>query len=352
MHRTDLFAALLAGSSLVAAPVAAQSSSPYPLFAEQTPLELRITAPFEDLSNDDEERPEYPAVVELTGADGEQLPLDIEIRIRGNSRVANCSFPPLSLDFPRDGVAGTVFAGQDRIKLVVVCEPRNSRHRDYLAQEFLIYRMLNALTDRSFRVRWANVEYVYSDNDRRAPFVEPAFLIEEDWEVAERLGMQVVEAESLSVASLDAGHTALLTAFQYLIGNTDWAVINGPPGELCCHNGKVVANNGEAPYIVLPYDFDNAGLINAEYAFPSDRLPIRSVTQRLYRGFCGMSGEVGGAIAMLEDHRERLLGILDDERLSERGRERAVDFVGDSFEILNDPRDRERRIYADCRKVD
>jgi hypothetical protein len=243
MHRREISAVALLGSSLFAVPAAAQLSSAYPLFAEQAPLELRITAPFEDLSDDDEERPEYPAVVELTGPDGEDLTLDIEIRIRGNSRVANCSFPPLSLDFPRDGVAGTVFAGQDRIKLVVVCKPQNARHRDYLAQEFLIYRMLNELTDRSFRVRWANVEYVYSDNDRRAPFIEPAFLIEEDWEVAGRLGMQVVEAESLSVASLDSGHTALLAAFQYLIGNTDWAVIDGPPGELCCHNGKVVAND-------------------------------------------------------------------------------------------------------------
>ena len=353
MDRTDLSAPLLlCGSLLLSSQAAAQDfSSAYSLFAEQTPLELKITAPFDDLSDDDEERPEYDSVIEFPGPDGENVALDIQVRIRGRSRVANCGFPPLSLDFPQDDVGETVFAGQDRLKLVTLCERRDS-YRDYLAQEFLIYRMLNALTDQSFRVRWANVEYVYSDNDRREPFVEPAFLIEEDWEVAERLGMEVVEVESLRVASLDTGHTALLTAFQYLVGNTDWAVIEGPPEEFCCHNGKVVANDGEAPFIVLPYDFDNAGLINAEYAVPSDRLPIRYVTQRLYRGFCVMNDEVEGAIATLNGHRERLLGILDDERLSERGRKRAIDFVSASFEILNDPRDRERRIYDDCRESD
>lgn len=355
MRRTELSAALLLPVSLLlSAQEAAQDpGSAYPLFADQTPLELKITAPFDALRDDDEERPEYNSVIEFRGADGENVALDIEIRIRGKSRVANCSFPPLSLDFTlrdvgTDTLAGTVFAGQDRVKLVTLCQPRDS-YRDYLAQEFLIYRMLNALTDRSFRVRWATVEFVYSDNDRRDPFVEHAFLIEEDWEAAERLGMEVVDVESLEVASLDVPHTVLLTAFQYLIGNTDWAVIEGPPGEACCHNGKVIARNGEGPFIVLPYDFDNAGLINAEYAVPSDRLRIRYVTQRLYRGFCVMNDQVDGAIETLNSRRETLLGILDDERLSERGRERAIDFVTDSFEILNDQRDRERRIYEACR---
>lgn len=356
MDRTRLSAVLLLGCSLLLSSQApAQDASAHPLFADQTTLELKITAPFDDLRSDDEERPEYDSIIEFPGPDGENVARAIEIRIRGKSRVANCSFPPLSLDFTRDDVdgpafAGTVFDGQDRLKLVTLCEPRNS-YRDYLAQEFLIYRMLNALTDRSFRVRWATVEFVYSDNDRRDPFVENAFLIEEDWEVAERLGMEVVDVESLSASSLDPEYTTLLTVFQYLIGNTDWAVKERAPGEdSCCHNGKVIATGGVEPYIVLPYDFDNAGLINAEYAVPSDRLRIRYVTQRLYRGFCVMNDEIEDAIAKLNSQRENLLSILDDERLSERGRERAIDFVSDSFEVLNDQRDRERRIYEDCRE--
>ena len=327
---------------------AQDGAEPHPLFADDTPLTLKLTAPFNTVARDDdaEEREEYPAVIEFPGSDGSPSSLDIEVRIRGKSRASYCDFPPLSLDFPRGETSGTVFEGQNRLKLVVQCKT-GSRYRAYLVKEFLIYRMLNALTDRSFRVRWSNVEFVYTDSRRPETRIEPAFLIEEDWEAAERLGMEVVDVEKPARESLDFGYTTLLILFQYLIANTDWAVIDGPEGEFCCHNGKVLQKD-EGPYVVLAYDFDSSGLVNAEYAAPTLR-QIRYVTQRLYRGFCIMNDEVEGAIALLNSRRELLLDILDSDLLEERDRESAVKFVEGGFEVLNDPKDLERRIYEDCR---
>jgi hypothetical protein len=345
-------AVLLAASLLGSGQARAQEagSSARPLFADDTPLELKLTGPFNTVAEDDDERNEYPAIVELRRPDGSTATIDIQIRLRGKSRAEYCDFPPLSLDFDFPGggsTDGTVFAGQNRLKLVVQCRP-TPRYQAYLVKEFLIYRMWNALTDRSLKVRWANLEYVYTDSRRPESRMEPAFLIEEDWEAAERLGMEVVESDKLDRASLDPSHTALLILFQYLIANTDWAVIDGPEGEFCCHNGKVVRNDG-GRNIVLPYDFDGAGLVNAEYAAPTLR-QIRYVTQRLYRGFCTMNGELDGAIARIDSQHDRLIGILNDDRLDERERSGAIRFFEDGYETLNDPRDRERRIEKDCRE--
>lgn len=333
---------------LAAGQASAQSTqSPYPLFADQTPLSLKITAPFRTLARDDqEERPEHPALLEFSEPDGRHVSLDLQIRIRGNSRVTVCDRPPLSLQI-KDDADGTVFAGQDRLKLVVLCKSVD-RYRDYLAEEFLIYRMLNALTDRSFRVRWASVEYVYNDTKRETSVVEPAFLIEADWEAAERLGAKVIEVPTIAKTALDAPHTELVALFQYLIGNTDWAVIEGPGDEFCCHNGKVIGKEGE-PLIVLPYDFDGAGMINTDYAAPAENLSIRYVTQRLYRGFCIMNDEIDGALARLNGQREQLKNILDDPLVSERSRERAMKWLDGSFEIFDDPKLLQKRIYDDCR---
>jgi hypothetical protein len=350
-----LLAAVLTGTGPAAgqeagqAPLRETGQSAYPLFADDAPLDLKLTGPFKTVADDDDEREEYPAVIEFRRPDGSTAALDVQIRLRGKSRAEYCDFPPLSLDFDfPDGSAteGTVFAGQNRLKLVVQCRP-TSRYTAYLVKEFLIYRMWNALTDRSLRVRWANLEYVYTDTRRPESRMEPAFFIEEDWEAAERLGMEVVETDTLDRASLDPPYTTLLVLFQYLIANTDWAVLDGPEGESCCHNGKVV-RNGDGLNFVLPYDFDSTGLVNAEYAAPSVR-QIRTVTQRQYRGFCGMNGELDGAIARLDSQHDRLIGILDDERLEARERTSAIRFLEDGFESLNDPRDRERRIERDCR---
>jgi hypothetical protein len=316
------------------------------IFDDEAPLELRISAPLRELSRDDEDRPEYDSLIEFADPNGNEVVIEIEIRVRGRSRRENCGFPPLSLDFPRGDVSDTLFVGQNRLKLVTMCEPSDS-FADYLRLEFLIYRMLNELTDRSFRVRWATVEYVYTDTNRPRSRIEPAFLIEADWEVADRLGMETVEIERIAGNELDAQYIALMSMFQFMIGNTDWAVIRGPLGEMCCHNGKVVARTGE-PLLVLPYDFDNSGLVSAPYAEPSEILPISSVRQRVYRGLCVANDGISAAILLMNIRRERLVAILDDDSISERRRERAVEYFNEFYEIVNDPEERQEQIYAAC----
>ena len=317
-----------------------------PTFATEAPLELKLTGPFGELGRNPEDRPEHPAVIEFSGPDGEPMSLDIEIRIRGNSRVRECQYPPLSLDFPRSQTTGTVFEGQNRLKLAVLCRNGNA-HLGYLAQEFLIYRMFNLLTDRSFRVRWATVQYLDTSARRPEPRLAPAFLIEEDWELAERLGMDVIDIEEIDPDALDTAHTALISVFQYLIGNTDWSVILGPPGENCCHNGKVIGR-GDGPYYVVPYDFDNSGLINAAYAVPSEVLGITRVTQRVYRGFCRWNPALPDVIAELNRQRDRMMSVFESELLDDRPRRSALEFLNESFEVINDPEDLEDRIYGSC----
>jgi hypothetical protein len=318
-----------------------------PLFADETPLELTIEGPFRELGRDGDERPERPGRIRVRNAAGDEIVLDVEIRIRGNSRLAICSSPPLRLDFQRSQLEGTVFEGQNRLKLVTLCRPQ-SAYRDYLAQEFQIYKIFNALTDRSFRVRWATVEYVESDPRRENAFVEPAFLVEEDWEVAARHGLEVLEAERLGVDDLEPRHAALFGLFQYAIGNTDWSALEGPGDDICCHNGNVVGSLAGGA-IVLPYDFDQAGLINASYAQPSERLKIRSVTQRIYRGFCAANGELEWARGRFDAERGAIVAILSSAEVGERAARRAVQFIERFYEIIDDPERFAEEIVDECR---
>jgi hypothetical protein len=330
---------------------AQDSGAVYPLFSDDAPLILKLSAPFRQVFRDDEDRPEYDAIIEWTAPDGRNLSREIEVRIRGNSRIDFCRYPPLSLDFRQSDdqetdLDGTIFEGQNRLKLVVLCGG-TSYYEDYLAQEYLIYRMFNVLTDRSFRVRWVDMEYVDTSRKRPRSRSAPAFLIESDEEIAGRLGMELVEQDTLTVESLDVAHSALLAVFGYLIGNTDWALVQGPVGEPCCHNGKVLREPGGS-YLVVPYDFDTSGLIDAEYAVPFETLPIRSVRQRLYRGYCAFDAGLDAAIAAVISHRQALLAVFDDPLISERGREDAVDYLEDSFEIIGDPERRQEEIHAEC----
>lgn len=325
----------------------AQAPQPDRLFGDQTPLELTLTAPLRQLGRDTREnRERRPGTVVYHEADGREITLDIDVRVRGRTRLAECNFPPLRLSFTDVQTEGTIFEGQSHLKLVTLCRARDL-YRDYLAEEFLIYRMLNALTDVSFRVRWVEIEYVSSDG-RNDPFVESAFLIEDVDEVAERTGLEVLDHARVRPEELDRSHLSMLTVFQYVIANTDFSFLRAAGDEPCCHNGWLLGS-GDDPMLVLAYDFDQAGLINTEYAVPSPTLSIDRVTQRVYRGFCELNSDLDGGIQRVLAARASLEAILDDTRVRERARERALKYLRESLDRISDADTVQRDMIEKCR---
>ena len=125
--------------------------------------------------------------------------------------------------------------------------------------------------------------------------------------------------------------------------------MQGPAGDVCCHNGDVIGMAGRGA-IVLPYDFDQAGLINAEYARPSEMLSIGNVRQRLYRGYCPMNAELDWAVSRFNEQREDIEALLGGSSVVSRGaRNRALIYLRESFDIIKDP-DRFRAEVRDrCR---
>ena len=334
---------------LAAAPITAlgQDGSGLPLFADDARLSLRIEAPMRSLSRDRRDREELEGTLTYTDATGSEVTLDLQLRTRGNSRMDICTFPPLRLNLRRRQVEGTLFAGQNQLKLVTLCKDQTA-YRDYLALEYSLYSVFALLTDRSYRVRWVDIDYV--DTDRRRPDVETrsGFLIEEDTELAARTGMEVWRADTLDLAILDPAQTSRLALFHYLVGNTDWAATTGPPGERCCHNGDLFRDSaGRA--VVVPYDFDQSGLIDADYATPADNLPIRSVSQRLFRGYCAHNDGIDGVIRQLTDARSDIEAVFESADIRERTRERVLRYIDDFYEILADPDERAERINGACR---
>jgi len=327
----------------------AQPLTPLPLFEDSASLELTIEAPLRALKRNADDRQEHAAVLRYRSPSGQEYVFDIEVRIRGKSRLQFCDFPPLRIDFDTDALEGSIFAGQDHLKLVTLCGERDS-YRENLAEEYQIYRAYNVLNDYSFRVRWAEVEYVVTDSRREETITEPAFFIEEDWEVARRNGLEALELEAVPLADLDVRQGALLALFQYMIGNTDYSPITAAPDEDCCHNGKPLGAEGGRIF-VLPYDFDHAGLVAADYAEPRSHLPITSVRQRLYRGYCATNAGLTWAVQRFNEKRSAIERIFDDdhELVDERTRRRTREYVAEFYEVINDPEELQDEIIEQCR---
>jgi len=319
-----------------------------PLFDAQETLSLTIEAPMRQLIRKRLDKPEFPGRVIYSDSAGREITLPVTISSRGNARLEICSFPPIRLEFDDADTAGTVFAGQDKLKMVTHCE-RGGEAADWLLQEYGIYKAFNVITEASYRVRLLQVTYRDSESNRWER-ESPAFFIEETDQLAARLDMVSVRPPSVRTEQYDGPALTVHLLFQMLIGNTDFSVIRGQEGEGCCHNARVVSPPGQQDgWVVVPYDFDQSGIIKTDYALPDERLGIRSVTDRLYRGFCWQNDALPEAIASFNAHRDAITAALLPDGLRNSRVRRTERYIERFYEILNDPEELEGQLINKCR---
>jgi hypothetical protein len=332
--------------------VSAASTAPAadPLFESHQVLAIRIAGPLRGLARDRSQEPDdRPATLSYAGPDGVLQTLPVGVRPRGHSRRDRevCVVPPLRVNVQKKAVAGTLFDGQDKLKLVTHCR-RQARHDGYVYKEYLAYRILNEITDASFRVRGLDIEWV--DEDRGGSAERRfGFFIEHKDRLARRLGLEVAEPESIDSDRLEAEHASLMELFQFMIGNTDFSFIAGPEDDDCCHNATLLVDP-QGRYLPMPYDFDITGFVDPPYAVVDQQLPIKKVRQRLYRGFCRDGDAHAQAVERFRRARPAIDALVRTETaLEARSRAAAQAFVDGFYAVLDDPDDLERYVLGACR---
>ena len=343
MYRTII----IVGSGFLAVSALAEVNElPDPLFQDNETLHVTITAPLTTLVRERPKDDYLPGVFQYTETDGTTVKFDLQIRTRGHFRHKNCDYPPLSLNLKKSQTDGTLFDKQDKLKLVIHCD-YSERYEQVVLREYLAYRILNAITNMSFRVRLLRVTYVNTEK-RGDGQVRYAFLIEHKNRLAERYDLKDLELERTTVAAIQADRLNLTSVFEFLIGNTDFSPIAGPPGNECCHN-YVLFGNDIDPLTAVPYDFDQSGFVDAPYAVPNENFRIRNVRQRLYRGRCVNNEHVAASLRRFRDRRNSIYALVAEQvGLQSRVRKNLVRYIDDFYDLIDDPKDVERRIIKRC----
>jgi hypothetical protein len=335
-------------------PEEAAAAEAAPLFSTHELLEITLEADFHTIRREDRERgaEERPAVLRWTEPDGTSGFQGIQIRTRGRFRLEtrNCDLPPLRLNIRRSEAEGTVFENQDKLKLVGVCKPNQSYWEQYVHSEYLVYRAFNLLTPLSFRVRPVRVTYVDTSGEEET-LVKFGFLIEDDSQLAARNGGWRLEWESgqLDPRLVRQRHAFIVEVFQYFIGNTDWSAAE-------MHNMELLQFPSEPP-VTVPFDFDFSGMVDARYAIPHPDADIRSVRRRRFRGFCaeemGRPPELYDEVFQLFRDKEEEFRQLwrTQEGLEEGTLRKAMDYMDDFLDIINDPDRIDPYLLDDCRPL-
>ena len=246
------------------------------LFDSDEILSFTLKGNIRDLLNDRGDKPTYhPVTLSYKNKDSSEVNISVKMKTRGHFRKLkeNCKYPPLLINLPKDvDRLSSVFSGQKKLKLVMPCAGE-----DYLIREWLVYKIYNLVTPKSFRARLVRIELDDAKSKKQAaPFY--GFLIEDEKQMATRNKATVVE-QKLRPEQTKQDDFLTMSVFQYLIGNTDWSV-------QYLQNIKLLKTDSFTQLITVPYDFDHSGIVDAPYAHPAEELLMKSVQERRYRGYC------------------------------------------------------------------
>jgi len=339
----------LAAIAFASAAGAASPEPAKPLFASDETIAITIRGPVDTIAKAAEEsQATYPGSVTVAGT-SEILPVQLAQRGITRRKSDVCQFPPLRVTFTTPPPAGSVFAGQRRLKLVTHCRASEG-FQQYALMEYATYRLYNQLTPMSIRARLAKIDYV--DASGRPVTSRVGFFLEDIDDVARRNGMREAKMGArIAVTQLSAADSGRVGVFQYMIGNLDWAMQAGPPGDNCCHNSLLIGSSGSSsPALVpVPYDWDFSGLVDAPYATAPDSVKVSSVRERRYRGFCRHNGEARAAIAAVRAQQAPLMATFAAvPGMDPRTAKKAATYLGGFFANVSSDANVEAKLIKTC----
>ena len=314
-----------------------------PLFKSEKPLDLILEADMVAIMNDKSDDPEYTQALLIENLPNYQIKaFDIKVKPRGNTRRVTelCDFPPLKFNFKKNSLHNTVFEGQDKLKFVSQCR-QDEEFKNYVLEEYLIYKTYNLLTEESYKARLVNI--VIKDIKMRVPSIKmTGFLLEDDKTLARRIGAKDFEENVYSQDSCTDISVDRLSMFQFMIGNTDWYVNTK-------HNTDVFQYKSDGSLIPVPFDFDFAGVINTIYAMPSKEIPIVDVKERYFKGSCRDFEAYDPTIKLFNEKKNAIFSLYDSFELLPKGViKKSLRYYSKFYKIINNPEQADASFYSAC----
>ncbi|MCP3930706.1 MAG: hypothetical protein GY705_16575 [Bacteroidetes bacterium] len=275
------------------------------------------------------------AILRIIDNKGKETDLKLSLEVRGRNRRKTCQMPPLKLIFKKKHLDSLGLHRKfNKLKLVTHCS-EDEGSEQILMREFWAYKLYNELTPSSFKVHLINIHYKDINNPENKE-EHLAFLIEGNDELAARLDGKTNDKWGLCAEKVNKETYLNSILFQYMIGNTDW---NLPSNR----NLKFVyPDNGDLP-MVVPYDFDFSGLVDAPYAIPNVDYHQKSIQQRIVMYKAKNKEDLKEAMDRFSKVREAQLQCFKDcKYLNTQSKNEMTKYLNSFYKMLRKPKKMEK----------
>jgi hypothetical protein len=307
----------------------AQAQENAGLFDSEDILNIRLSGNLRELMKDKSDDMQYhPMTLSYKAPDSSTVSIPLRVKTRGNFRrtQGNCAYMPLMLNFAKETTPqSSLFYKQDKLKLVTPCSGDK-----YVVREYLVYKLYNLISPKSFRARLVKVVY---DDTVKGKASEPLYgmLLEQENRMAERNHAVIIEGKMIKQERTKPDDYLRMAVFEYMIGNTDWSV-------QYYQNVKLIASDSVSIPSTVPYDFDHAGIVDAPYAKPAEALQMSSTRERRYRGFCNAAmSTFDETFALFNSLREEFYNVYNKCPMLEPGYVKVTTkFLDEFYRTIND----------------
>jgi len=269
----------------------------------------------------------------------------IKIKPRGEFRKRHCAFPPVEIKFQKSDTDHIFTQESNKLKLITHCK-NISIYEQYVLKEYLCYKMYNLLTDYSFRVRLLEIHYI-DNKGKKKPVIKYGFIVESNKSLANRINAYPVKLQGIPIDKTDYDIVHIMSVFQFMIGNTDWAVP-------ALHNVKLYKLMDPVKFnpVPVPFDFDYSGMVNTDYAIPDKNLNIKTVRQRVYRGYCIPEQDLREVLKYFEQKKENIYALVNNfEPLDNYHKNEMLKYLDEFYQILATPFKMRGEIIERCRQL-
>lgn len=252
----------------------------------------------------------------------------VDVRARGKYRRKIAVWPPLKLKFNKAALLKAGFSAHNEVKLSLPCYD-NEQGNELIVREYLAYRMYEKIAPvGAIRARLIRLTLRDTHEGKTTEKVVTAMLLEDEEEIAARLKGKMLEEFGVSMNKYHVEQAATMVLFQYFVGNTDWDL------SMTRNLRLVKPLDKKAKLVVLPYDFDFSGFVNAPYATPAVESKIRSVRDRHLKAGTLPPEALKQALQTFKNKAPELLALCDSPYLSPAAVSDLKNYVGFFFTEL------------------
>ncbi len=312
-------------------PVYSQSSSidRVAFFSDTSTIQATLTTNLDRILTSHRKKEfEIPGVFKTSFPDGKIITDTVLLRVRGNFRLEYCYVPPIKIKFNyKDSSALHSLKSLD---LVSACKT-SPDFEQYLLKEYLIYRIYNLITEKSFRVRLMHLNFQDSAGKKKPVYIY-TFLLEDLKDLAKRNGYKEWGKGNIKSSAIDRQQVTTVSIFEYMIGNLDWGLSPN-------HNVKLIISTKDSVggLGIIPYDFDYSGFVNANYAVSNDP-DLENVKQRKYIGLTRTLPELEEALTVFRQRKTQIYDMINHfELLTSKSRKEITDYLDEFYDMINHP---------------